>query len=102
MEEDKLRKMGYKKIAGIDEAGRGPLAGPVVAAAVVVTKNIFKKDKKSDILLEKVKDSKKLSFLQRDNIYKKIIKCLGITWSVAVVSEKIIDKINYFQNKNRS
>lgn len=89
-EEERLRKWGYEFVAGIDEAGRGPLAGPVVAAAVVVKKN----KKGISYLLKKVKDSKKLSFLQREEIFEKIIKCPAIIWAVAMVSEKIIDKIN--------
>jgi len=89
-EEERLRKQGYKLIAGIDEAGRGPLAGPVVAAAVIVKGN----KAGVDSLLKKVKDSKKLSFLQREEIFEKIIKCPAIIWAVAAVSEKIIDRIN--------
>ena len=91
-EEEKLQKQGYKFIAGIDEAGRGPLAGPVVAAAVIVKKNKGKKG--IDFLLKKVKDSKKLSFLQREEIFEELIRCKMIIWSVASVAEKIIDKIN--------
>lgn len=89
-EEKKLWKKGYKKIAGIDEAGRGPLAGPVVAAAVV-----FKK--KSKISLFGVKDSKKLNAEKREEIYSVLKKDKNINWSVAKVSDKIIDKINILE-----
>ena len=75
---------GYKMIAGIDEAGRGPLAGPVVAAAVIFPPNVF---------IEGLNDSKKLSAKQRDLLYDKIIDS-AVTYAVEVVDEKSIDEIN--------
>jgi len=93
-------KKGYKKIIGLDEAGRGPLAGPVTAAAVLILlpnkisllKNeIFKK-----ILLQ-ARDSKKLSSKKREEIFRLIKKCSLIQFSYASVSEKVIDKINIEQ-----
>jgi ribonuclease HII len=63
-EEKKLWKKGYKNVAGLDEAGRGPLAGPVVAAAVCFAQNFPKK------ILRGVNDSKKLSEKQREKFIK--------------------------------
>ncbi|MFH1894854.1 MAG: ribonuclease HII, partial [Patescibacteria group bacterium] len=95
-EEKKLWRMGYKRVAGLDEAGRGPLAGPVVAGAVIITrsdlaKNIWRSD------LQNIRDSKKLSPKQREKIYKKIIKNPFIKWGIGIVSEKVIDKINILE-----
>jgi ribonuclease HII len=88
-EEKKLWKRGFKRVAGIDEAGRGPLAGPVLAAAVVMKKSLRKID-----ILREVKDSKKLSPKKREKLYKLLTKNSDIEWGVARVSEKIVDKIN--------
>jgi len=87
-EEKFLWKRGYKKIAGLDEAGRGPLAGPVVAAAVVL------KNKGKDIQKAAVKDSKQLSFKKREELYRVIVKSRDVEWAIGVVYEKVIDKIN--------
>ncbi len=88
VEEKKLWRMGYKRIAGLDEAGRGPLAGPVFAAAVIV------KDKKIEKSLKEVRDSKELTEKEREKIYKILIKNTDIEWTVTKISERIIDKIN--------
>ena len=90
-EEKILWHKGFKRIAGLDEAGRGPLAGPVVAGAVVLPKNFSKKN------FWAVKDSKQLSAKQRDKIYKLITKDPEIKWGIGIVSEKIIDKINILE-----
>lgn len=73
-------------IAGVDEAGRGPWAGPVVAAAVILDKT------KSELLLE-VDDSKKLSEKKREKLYKQIIDA-SICFAISEVSHNIIDKEN--------
>ena len=73
-------------IAGIDEAGRGPLAGPVVAAAVIL----------SDIPIAGVGDSKQISALQRDKVAQLICK-QAIAWAVAWVKPKDIDRLNILQ-----
>jgi len=73
-------------IAGVDEAGRGPLAGPVVAAAVIV-------DQAN--LIEGIKDSKKLSKSKREELYTKITE--HYLWAVGVVSPKEIDEINILE-----
>ena len=75
---------GTKFIAGIDEAGRGPLAGPVVAAAVILPENIF---------INGLNDSKKLSEKQREELYA-IITEKAIAYDVGIVDEKIIDELN--------
>lgn len=82
--ERELHKKGYEYIAGIDEAGRGPLAGPVVAAAVILKVNTPIID---------LKDSKLLSAKKRENVYE-AIKKLAIAYSFEVVDEKYIDKHN--------
>ncbi len=89
-EEKKLWKKGYQFVVGLDEAGRGSLAGPVVAAAV----SINTKYKIQNINL---KDSKKLTPKQREQFYKLIIKNPNIEWGIGKVSEKIIDKINILE-----
>ncbi|MEK7503598.1 MAG: ribonuclease HII, partial [Patescibacteria group bacterium] len=86
-EENKLWKRGFKRVAGIDEVGRGPLAGPVVACAVIV--------KRSDLC--HIKDSKQLSAKQREEIYSVLTKHPDVEWGIGVVSEKVIDKINILE-----
>ncbi|MGA2418023.1 MAG: ribonuclease HII [Candidatus Staskawiczbacteria bacterium] len=90
VEEKKLWGQGYKIIAGLDEAGRGPLAGPVVAAAIIVL------DSKK-IKIKGIRDSKKLSEGQREIFYKILINHPQIKWGIGVVSEKVIDKINILE-----
>lgn len=73
-----------KLLAGIDEAGRGPLAGPVVVGAVILPK---------ESLIEGVNDSKKVSEKKREKLYDEITK-EAIAWGVGIVDEKEIDEIN--------
>lgn len=75
---------GYNLIAGVDEAGRGPLAGPVCVAAVILPKDIY---------LEKVNDSKKLSDKQKDRLYDEIIE-KAIAYSIVLIDHTVIDEIN--------
>jgi ribonuclease HII len=76
-----------KIIAGCDEAGRGPLAGPVVAAAVIFDKHIFHKD---------INDSKKLSSRKREELYDWILgNCLS--YAIGIIDHIEIDKINILQ-----
>lgn len=89
-EEKFLWKKGFKNIAGLDEAGRGPLAGPVVAAAVSILDY-------GKFRLKNIDDSKKLSQKQREFLYEKITSDRNIKWGIGIVSEKIIDKINIFE-----
>ena len=74
----------YKIICGVDEAGRGPLAGPVFSAAVVLSDDIF---------IEGINDSKKLSEKKREIIYNEII-AKAKSYSISFCTEKEIDKIN--------
>jgi len=71
-------------IAGIDEAGRGPLAGPVVAAAVIF---------ENETIIEGINDSKKLSACKREELFEKIIT-KSLCYSIGIVDEKQIDEIN--------
>lgn len=82
--ENLLKEKGYKTICGIDEAGRGPLAGPVFAAAVILPDDL------EDL---GINDSKKLSEKKRDALFE-VIKEKAIAWSVASASEQEIDEIN--------
>ncbi|HBF44628.1 MAG TPA: ribonuclease HII [Clostridiales bacterium] len=75
---------GYKYICGIDEVGRGPLAGPVVTCAVIM--DLTK-------LVDGVDDSKKLSAKKREKFYDEIISC-SVAYSITEISEKEIDEIN--------
>lgn len=85
--EKDLYAKGYEYICGIDEAGRGPLCGPVVAAAVILKKG----DK-----IEGVNDSKKLSEKKREQVYE-AIKERAVAYSVGIVDEKTIDEINILE-----
>jgi ribonuclease HII len=78
---------GIKLIAGVDEAGRGPLAGPVVASAVIFNKETF---------IPSVNDSKKLSPQKREELYH-IIHEKALAIGVGIIDEKEIDKINILQ-----
>ena len=85
--EKELYSKGYEYICGIDEAGRGPLCGPVVAAAVILKKG----DK-----IEGVNDSKKLSEKKREQLFEEI-KERAVAYSVGIVDEKTIDEINILE-----
>ena len=82
--ENKLHREGIKYIAGIDEAGRGPLAGPVVIGCVIM---------KPESFIEYVNDSKKLSETKREMLYNKITT-EAIDWSTGIVWQNEIDEIN--------
>lgn len=77
----------YEYIAGVDEVGRGPLAGPVCAAAVILPKGL---------VIDGVNDSKKLTEKRREAIYE-VIKKDAIAWAVAFVEPEVIDEINIRQ-----
>lgn len=81
--EKKCRKKGFTIVVGVDEAGRGPLAGPVVAGAVLLKTNRF---------INRIDDSKKLTPLEREKAYLEIIA--KAVFGVGIVNEKIIDAIN--------
>ncbi len=90
--EKKLNKEGYTLIAGVDEAGRGPLVGPVVAGAVILPKNYR---------LEGLNDSKQLSEKKR-NLFYDIIKRDAISVGVGIVSAKEIDEINILEASRKA
>src|SRR2546423_13862677 len=83
--ERKLRTTGIVRIAGVDEAGRGALAGPVVAAAAVLPEKFRHR---------KLNDSKQLSPDRREEIYDELVSNAAIAWSVGVVDHLEIDRIN--------
>lgn len=83
--EIKASNQGYQYVAGVDEAGRGPLAGPVVAAAVILP---------LDTKLEGLNDSKKISPAKREQLFPKI---QTLVHGVAVVNPEVIDEINILQ-----
>ena len=85
--ETNAKNNGFKSVCGVDEAGRGPLAGPVFAAAVILPENC---------VIEGLNDSKKLSEKKREALFD-VIKEKAISWSVAKVDEKVIDEINILQ-----
>ena len=82
--EKELYNKGFEYICGIDEAGRGPLAGPVVVAGVIMPK---------DSMIEGVNDSKKVSEKKREKLYDVILE-EAISYSVAVIGQDVIDEIN--------
>lgn len=82
--EKKLYEDGVEYIAGIDEAGRGPLAGPVVIGCVIMKKDSF---------IEYVNDSKKVSETKREMLYEKITN-EAISWSTGIVWQNEIDELN--------
>ena len=90
--ERKLWKKGCKHVACLDEAGRGPLAGPVVAAACTIINCKLK-----TVDFKDLKDSKKLSPKRREKFYKIITRNKNIEWGIGKVSERVIDKINILE-----
>ncbi len=97
LSEKQLWKQGYTTVAGLDEAGRGPLAGPVVACALTIDKKYFSKIKKY-----KYTDSKLLTSKQREKSFEVMENFDGIEWGIGIVSEKEIDKINILQATKRA
>ena len=85
--DNKFRSIGHNIIAGIDEAGRGPLAGPVVASAVILP------DK---CRLLGINDSKKLTEIKRERLFPQILEN-AVAIGVGIVDEQVIDEINILQ-----
>lgn len=85
--ENELYAEGVRYIAGIDEVGRGPLAGPVVAAAVILPEDF-------DVL--GVDDSKKLTEKKREELYELIVKC-AVSFGIGIIDNYIIDEINILE-----
>ncbi len=85
--ENRLRNRGIKYIGGVDEVGRGPLAGPVVAACVVLPE---------DFSVLGVDDSKKVSEKKRNSLYNLILEN-AVAWGIGTVGPEIIDEVNILQ-----
>lgn len=85
--ECRLYSKGYKLIAGVDEAGRGPLAGPVCAAAVILPE---------DLIIEGINDSKKLTEKNREQLFDVICE-KAVAYAIEFVSPDVIDQINIKQ-----
>src|SRR6201993_3415041 len=91
--EKKLRATGVVRIAGVDEAGRGALAGPVVAAAVVLPEKVRHRT---------LNDSKKLNPELREKIYDEIVFNSDIAWSVGIVDHLEIDRLNILRASHQA
>lgn len=85
--ETELHRQGYVNIAGVDEVGRGPLAGPVVAAAIVLPEDF-------DVL--GIDDSKKLSEKRREELFDVILE-KAVAWGIGMADHSTIDEINILQ-----
>jgi ribonuclease HII len=91
--EKRLRALGVVHIAGIDEAGRGALAGPVVAAAVILPEKFRHK---------KLKDSKQLLPELRQTIYEELVTREGLVWGIGIVDSIEIDAINILRASHKA
>lgn len=90
--EQRAWENGFSAVCGVDEAGRGPIAGPVCAGAVILPPNLE---------IEGLNDSKKLSEKKREALYDVICE-KATAWSVALVDESVIDEINILQATYRA
>ncbi len=90
--ENSIRRMGFVHVAGVDEVGRGCLAGPVLAAAVVLD---------PDRYIARVCDSKTVTALERERLYERIIRC-AVAWGVAGAEPEEIDRLNIHQASLRA
>lgn len=85
--ENQLKEQGFKYICGVDEAGRGPLCGPVVAAACILP---------DGLVIEGLNDSKKLTPAKREKLFD-IIKCSAVSYCIAEASVEEIDRLNILE-----
>lgn len=90
--ENTLRRQGFTRVAGVDEVGRGCLAGPVVAAAVVLD---------PDRYIPRITDSKTVTAAERAELYTKIVQC-ALGWGVSFVDPGEIDEVNIHQASLRA
>lgn len=81
-------KEGFSLVAGVDEAGRGPLAGPVVAAACIIPESL---------VIQRVRDSKTISEKERKLLYCTLTRNQKVTWAVGIIDHEMIDAINILQ-----
>ena len=86
--EKELYATGCQYIAGIDEVGRGPLAGPVVAAAVILPKNCK---------IKGLNDSKKIPKKKHEEIYQEVLKQKQFQFNIGVKDNQVIDKVNIYE-----
>lgn len=86
--EERAYQQGYKILAGLDEAGRGPLAGPVVAAACIVPRGL---------LIPHVNDSKKLTAKMREQLFKRLTSDPAIIYAIGIMDAGDIDRLNIYQ-----
>jgi ribonuclease HII len=86
--EKQLKADGFLHIAGVDEAGRGPLAGPVVAASCILPEGAFFKH---------LNDSKQVTAELREELFLQITKCPGLFYGVGIIDVEMIDRVNILQ-----
>ncbi|MEM8727417.1 MAG: ribonuclease HII [Chlamydiota bacterium] len=91
--EEKAYSEGYRLIAGVDEAGRGPLAGPVVAAACILPRHLN---------VEGIDDSKKLKPKQREELYRILTNHPEVFFGIGIVDHVLIDEINILKASLRA
>ena len=92
--EKRARQRGYQIIAGVDEVGKGPLAGPIVAAAVILNDH--------QIPVKGVRDSKLLSEKNREEVFERLTQSSCLVWDYAMVSVEEIDRFNIYQATRRA
>jgi ribonuclease HII len=98
--EQPLWAAGVSRVAGVDEAGRGPLAGPVVAAAAILPSRWAQTGLPSE--LAGLNDSKQLTEAQREKFFEFITACAEIEFGIAMVEAGVIDEINILQATHRA
>ncbi len=91
--ERKVRALGFTCIAGIDEAGRGALAGPVVAGAVILPEKFRHK---------RLNDSKQLLPERREAIYQELVENTAVVWAIGIIESEEIDRINILRATHRA
>lgn len=98
--ERELLGRGLTRIAGVDEAGRGPLAGPVVAGAAMLPTEWMRDGLPQE--LRGLNDSKQLTLAEREDFFGFLTACPDVAWAVAVVGAEVIDRINILQASLRA
>lgn len=100
LHEHELLASGHTLIAGLDEAGRGPLAGPVVAAAVIFPSEWLRTEFPAE--LAELNDSKQLSEAQREHYFGWLTSCAEVRFAIAQADAPVIDRINILQATHRA
>lgn len=91
--ENEALAQGFSCIAGVDEAGRGPLAGPVVAGACIIPKELFFKG---------INDSKQLTPEQRQELFEQLTTCQDVVYGIGIVTAQDIDRLNIYRASIRA